>query len=232
MLLDGPVPRLLDEWQTSPVLWNHVRREVDERHAAGRFLLTGSAIPVDDTTRHSGAGRFARVHMRPMTLVELWRSTASLSLARLLRGDGGACPDPGLTVEGLVDEAGGWLAWAATTWLSRFALEGQSRIRRKPCPSNSRMRSDVRRGTSLLAVRGERMAAMDLTLSSQVSSYRGGRACDRVGRAASPEHLACEHRPAHKGAVDTTEVVLRLRCISRPSACSVRWITATRRDVR
>ena len=53
MLLDGPVSRLLDEWQTSPVLWNHVRREVDERHAAGQFLLTGSAIPVDDTTRHS-----------------------------------------------------------------------------------------------------------------------------------------------------------------------------------
>ncbi len=61
---------MLDEWQVFPELWNSVRREVDERRIPGQFILTGSATPSDDDARHSGAGRFARIQMRPKSLLE------------------------------------------------------------------------------------------------------------------------------------------------------------------
>src|SRR5665811_1010477 len=57
-VLEGEAPRLLDEWQVAPELWNMVRRAVDATAAPGRFILTGSAVPADDVTRHTGAGRF------------------------------------------------------------------------------------------------------------------------------------------------------------------------------
>ena len=110
LVLDGDTPRLIDEWQIVPTIWNHVRREVDARSQPGQFLLTGSATPADDQTRHTGGLRFGRVPMRPMTLAEVGRSTAAISLAGLLRGDASRSPDPGLTVQDLVDEVvrGGW----------------------------------------------------------------------------------------------------------------------------
>lgn len=83
-LLRGPKPRLIDEWQEEPVIWNHVRRAVDDATAPGQFLLTGSAVPPDDATRHTGAGRFARLRMRPLTLFEAGQSTGDISLRRLL----------------------------------------------------------------------------------------------------------------------------------------------------
>src|SRR5690554_4342190 len=58
LVLEGARPRLLDEWQVAPELWNYVRRAVDEARQPGQFILTGSATPTDDHTRHSGAGRF------------------------------------------------------------------------------------------------------------------------------------------------------------------------------
>lgn len=84
-VLDGPTPRLIDEWQLAPSLWNAVRHEVDARGLAGQFILTGSATPADDVTRHSGAGRFRRVTLRPMSLVESGESTRSVSFATLFR---------------------------------------------------------------------------------------------------------------------------------------------------
>lgn len=69
-LLDGATPRLLDEWQQAPVLWNLVRREVDSRRSVGQFILTGSAVPADDITRHTRAARFLRLRMRTMTQAE------------------------------------------------------------------------------------------------------------------------------------------------------------------
>lgn len=81
--LEGPVPRLLDEWQVVPELWNEVCRGVDDRRASGQFLLTGSAWPNDDQLLHSGAGRFAQVTMRTMTLAETGDSTAAVSAASL-----------------------------------------------------------------------------------------------------------------------------------------------------
>ncbi len=82
-VLVGATPRLLDEWQNAPRLWNMVRRECDDRSQPGQFLLTGSASPQDDHTRHTGVGRISRVLMRPMSLAEMGYSTGSVSLRRL-----------------------------------------------------------------------------------------------------------------------------------------------------
>lgn len=82
-LLKGETPRLVDEWQLAPALWNVIRHEIDDRQQRGQFILSGSATPPDDVTRHSGAGRFARLRMRPMSLAESQRSTSAVSLAQL-----------------------------------------------------------------------------------------------------------------------------------------------------
>lgn len=86
-LLAGDTPRLIDEWQLVPEVWNAVRHEVDERRADGQFILTGSATPTDDTTRHTGAGRVARVRMGPMTLHETGHGTGGVSLSGLFAGE-------------------------------------------------------------------------------------------------------------------------------------------------
>lgn len=87
LLLEGPTPRLIDEWQVEPRLWNAVRRAVDDRPAPGQFLLTGSATLAPDARRHSGAGRMARVQMRPMSLWESKDSTGDVSLAAVAGGE-------------------------------------------------------------------------------------------------------------------------------------------------
>jgi predicted AAA+ superfamily ATPase len=109
LVLDGDMPRLIDEWQLAPGLWNHVRRRVDKQDG-DRFVLTGSAVPADDATRHTGAGRFARLRMRPMSLYESGRSVGELSLRGLLSGEGGSASAGDLAVRDLVDEIciGGW----------------------------------------------------------------------------------------------------------------------------
>ncbi len=86
LILAGETPRLIDEWQLVPAVWNHVRRAVDDRPGRGHFILTGSAVPPDDSTRHSGAGRVTRLRLRPMSLMELRRSSGNVSLASLLAG--------------------------------------------------------------------------------------------------------------------------------------------------
>lgn len=84
LVLDGATPRLIDEWQIEPVIWNHIRRAVDDRARPGQFILTGSAVPADDVTRHAGAGRLTRLRMRPMSLFESGRSSGAISVAALL----------------------------------------------------------------------------------------------------------------------------------------------------
>ena len=113
LLLDGARPRLIDEWQLVPAVWNHVRRAVDDAGGRpGQFVLTGSAVPADDTTRHSGAGRFTRLRMRPMTLAESGSSSGEVSLAALLAGDAPRAGEPGLDVRDLARlvSVGGWPA--------------------------------------------------------------------------------------------------------------------------
>ncbi|OZG64618.1 ATP-binding protein [Bifidobacterium eulemuris] len=88
ILLDGPTPRLIDEWQLAPSLWDAVRFEVDHRDEFGQFLLTGSSVPPDlNQLAHTGTGRIARVRMRPMSLFESEDSTGSTSLQSLFDGD-------------------------------------------------------------------------------------------------------------------------------------------------
>lgn len=112
LVLAGPVPRLLDEWQVEPALWNHVRRAVDERGEPGQFVLTGSSVPADDVARHTGAGRFSFLRMRPLTLFESGHSNGSVSLSGLLSGEPPRTDDPGVAVADLADliAAGGWPA--------------------------------------------------------------------------------------------------------------------------
>jgi len=83
LLLQGESPRLIDEWQMAPVLWDAVRFEVDKRGMPGQFILTGSAVPADNVTAHTGTGRFARILMRPMSLYESKESNGTVSLADL-----------------------------------------------------------------------------------------------------------------------------------------------------
>ncbi|MDY5148302.1 AAA family ATPase [Actinotignum sanguinis] len=87
-LLEGERPRLLDEWQVNPNLWNMVRRAVDFSPGFGHFILTGSSVPADDITRHTGAGRFTRVRQRTMTWQEKGCSSGAVSLEKLLAGEG------------------------------------------------------------------------------------------------------------------------------------------------
>ena len=83
-LLKGETPRLIDEWQLAPELWDAIRFEVDHRSELGQFILTGSSVPVETKTNsHSGTGRFAWVTMRPMSLYESGDSTGDVSLTNL-----------------------------------------------------------------------------------------------------------------------------------------------------
>lgn len=88
LVLEGDAPRLLDEWQVAPELWNQVRRAVDATMEPGRFILTGSAVPADDIIRHTGAGRFLRLRQRTMTWWEKRDGTTSpVSIAGLFLGE-------------------------------------------------------------------------------------------------------------------------------------------------
>lgn len=83
-LLAGTPPVLIDEWQLAPKLWDAVRFEADRREAPGQFILTGSAVPAKtDEIKHSGAGRFAWLTMRPMSLFESGESSGEVSLGSL-----------------------------------------------------------------------------------------------------------------------------------------------------
>lgn len=87
LLLQGDVPRLIDEWQIAPKLWDAIRYEIDHRNAEGQFILTGSSVPAKmNNVTHSGTGRFAWLLMRPMSLYESGESNGQVSLADLFDG--------------------------------------------------------------------------------------------------------------------------------------------------
>ncbi len=110
LVLAGETPRLIDEWQVADNLWDQVRRAVDDRPDPGQFILTGSAVPPDDRTRHVGAGQFLRLQMRPMTLAEAGHSAGTVSLSAVLQGHAVRATDPGLTIQRIADlvAIGGW----------------------------------------------------------------------------------------------------------------------------
>ncbi|MCL2111423.1 MAG: DUF4143 domain-containing protein [Clostridiales bacterium] len=114
LLLDGETPRLLDEWQAAPELWNAVRFAVDKRRKNGQFILTGSVIPTRTDDMHTGTGRIARMKMRTMSLFETQDSTGEISLGALFDGKAKTEGRSGLSVERLafVINRGGWPAAA------------------------------------------------------------------------------------------------------------------------
>lgn len=114
LLLQGKNPRLIDEWQVAPVLWDAVRTAVDERGKNGLFILTGSTSVDDDAIMHSGTGRIAKLLMRPMSLFESDESNGKISLQALFNTKNYAVDgiESTLSIENLVFAAcrGGWPA--------------------------------------------------------------------------------------------------------------------------
>lgn len=113
LLLKGATPRLIDEWQVAPVLWDAVRFHVDQSGERGQFILTGSAVPPENETAHTGTGRISRIRMRPMSLYESGESSGQISLLSLFNGtqeDGESASD--LTIERIAYLLcrGGWPA--------------------------------------------------------------------------------------------------------------------------
>ncbi|MDR3284364.1 MAG: DUF4143 domain-containing protein [Treponema sp.] len=87
LVLAGDTPRLVDEWQEAPALWDKARRMIDSAQRPGLFIFTGSAVPAAGKTFHTGTGRFVHLEMRPMTLFESGDSTGAVSLGALFRGE-------------------------------------------------------------------------------------------------------------------------------------------------
>lgn len=180
LLLAGDPPRLFDEWQLAPVLWDHVRRAVDDAGAPGRFILTGSARPSPDARRHSGAGRFATIRMRPLTLHETL-DAPHVSLRALFDGE---APSVAGGVAGLADTLD-WLVWGgwpghldapsrefAVDYLDQIVevdlptapgLDGNEPARRRDPARIRRLIDSVARNTATSA--GERALAEDAGLS-------------------------------------------------------------------
>lgn len=86
LFLDGEKPRLFDEWQMYPVIWDSIRNDVDKTGLKGQYILTGSAKPKKGSTMHTGTGRFSRIKMRPMSLYESGDSNGKVSLKDILDG--------------------------------------------------------------------------------------------------------------------------------------------------
>ncbi|MDO5513161.1 ATP-binding protein [Corynebacterium sp.] len=153
LVLDGATPRLIDEWQAVPEVWNAVRHAVDDRQDTGQFILTGSATPATDALRHPGAGRIRSLTMRTMTIAERVEGRRA-SWAALL--DGSLEPGPG-TEASVADYAewlvsGGWPGFRGLDTLD--AAEGVSsylqEMSEHDYPEIGGMRRDPRRFISFL----------------------------------------------------------------------------------
>ncbi len=124
-LLEGETPRLLDEWQMAPVLWDAVRMAVDKRGATGQFILTGSTTVDSRQLMHTGTGRIASLKMYPMSLYESKESNGTVSLGGLLK-DPESFPDAksDLDIPGLAFAIcrGGWPAGVGKTPASALLI--------------------------------------------------------------------------------------------------------------
>lgn len=113
-LLEGKTPRLIDEWQALPPIWDSIRSEVDKRGEPSQFILTGSSVLAEaDETIHSGTGRFSYIRMRPMSLYESGESNGRVSLSDLFEGKPFDIQTNDLTIDDLafLTCRGGW-PWA------------------------------------------------------------------------------------------------------------------------
>ncbi len=181
LLLDAAPPVLIDEWQIVPSIWNQVRHAVDDQSPTkGLFILTGSATPNDDVNRHSGAGRFAKIRMRPMSLFETGHSTGEVSLTRLFDGEIETATDPGLTIPGIIDRIviGGWpaLIEADPTEASRWVRSYLSDVVETDIHTLFERRRDPERVRRLLVslARQTGTSASIASLTRDVSGDDGG----------------------------------------------------------
>ncbi len=112
IILSGDTPRMIDEWQEVPPIWDAVRYEVDNRNKKGQFILTGSSTPKTKGILHSGAGRIGRLRMHTMSLFEAGRSSGEVSLQELCEGKLKASITGEVKLEDLIDAIirGGWPA--------------------------------------------------------------------------------------------------------------------------
>lgn len=112
LVLEGETPRLIDEWQVQPILWDTARHLIDERRRKGQFIFTGSTAPGESAARHSGAGRFARITMRTMSMFESGESEGGVSLAGLAAGGSFTSAPGDWSVRDLFERMcrGGWPA--------------------------------------------------------------------------------------------------------------------------
>ncbi|MCL2868782.1 MAG: DUF4143 domain-containing protein [Candidatus Bathyarchaeota archaeon] len=117
LLLEGETPRLIDEWQVAPEIWNAVRFAVDKRQQNGQFILTGSVIPTRTDDMHTGTGRIARMKMRTMSLFETGDSNGDISLEMLFNGKENMESKSSISIEQLafLINRGGWPAVAQET---------------------------------------------------------------------------------------------------------------------
>jgi len=194
LLLKGDTPRLIDEWQVAPVLWDAVRNEVDERRKKGQFILTGSTVITDKEgeIKHTGTGRISPLPMYPMSLFESLESNGKISLRRLFDEpeydiDGIMSP---LTIERLIYAAcrGGWPAsldqmsdearlMIAKDYLSVVCDEDISRVdgrQRNPNLARLILRSYARNICSLAkktAMLADVTAEMETTAMSTFDDY-------------------------------------------------------------
>jgi predicted AAA+ superfamily ATPase len=164
-LLLGETPRLLDEWQEQPKLWNYVRHEIDERRKKGQFILTGSANPNEDVRLHSGAGRFTVAEMQTMSWQEMGYSSGLISMSQLLNGEPFSVLDAGIDIELIIERMikGGWPALLESSLeeamllnsgyidlLADIDMSRVSNIKRDPQKVRSLLRSIARNVSTLV----------------------------------------------------------------------------------
>ncbi len=193
-LLEGEKPRLIDEWQLAPVLWNAIRNRVDKSGKAGQYILTGSYVPAKNQNRHSGAGRFSRLMMRPMTLFESGVSKGNISLQALFEGTAEIAAMSELTLKELATSLvkGGWPMYidqsekictlALRDYLSTIAETDISRVngvRRNPAHVKLLMKSLARNTSSMATIStirkdmtGDQDKISDKTVMSYLSELR------------------------------------------------------------
>lgn len=177
ILLEGKTPRLIDEWQVQPKLWNYVRHEVDDRRNKAQFILTGSANPEEEIKLHSGAGRFTVVEMQTMSWEEMGFSSGAVSLLALLSGETIAYTDNSLSIELIVERMmqGGWPALLNAS-LNEAVLLNRSYIDLLAQADMSRVsnvKRDPRKVRSLLRSIARNIATLvdNVTFEKDIKSY-------------------------------------------------------------
>lgn len=193
LLLEGETPRLIDEWQEVPELWNAVRHTVDQRKKQGQFILTGSATPRDEVMSHSGIGRISRIQMRPMSLYESKESTGTVSLKALFDGEHAVAAVSKLDISQLASAIcrGGWpgavtlpvggeqLAREYTDMLVETDISSLDGVERNPYRVRQVLRSLARNistlttaNTILADVRANDITINERTLDSYLNAMR------------------------------------------------------------